>query len=143
MGAKPVIKLGRTLFWRIIPFIVQNADKYNKVQVVITTRNNEYLTGLHGYIKLFVWPFEPKQSYQLIDKILTYQGETGARKAVIEYIDNGFLKKDGVFSSHPLLLTYVTMKYPSFKRFNEDPSLFYRVTFDALVSGHDDNKKPY
>lgn len=27
MGTKPVIKLGRTLFWRIIPFIVQNADK--------------------------------------------------------------------------------------------------------------------
>ena len=27
MGAKPVIKLGRTLFWRIILFIVQNADK--------------------------------------------------------------------------------------------------------------------
>jgi len=118
-------------------------DKYDKVQMVITTRNNEYLAGLHGYVKLYVWPFEPKQSYQLIDKILAYQGETGAREAVIEYIDNGFLKKDGVFSSHPLLLTYVTMKYPSFKRFNEDPSLFYRVTFDALVSGHDDNKKPY
>ena len=27
VGVKPVIKLGRTLFWRIIPFIVQNADK--------------------------------------------------------------------------------------------------------------------
>ena len=27
VGAKPVLKLGRTLFWRIIPFIVQNADK--------------------------------------------------------------------------------------------------------------------
>ena len=27
VGAKPVIKLGRTLFWRIILFIVQNADK--------------------------------------------------------------------------------------------------------------------
>ena len=118
-------------------------DKYNKVQVVITTRNNEYITGLHGYIKLYVWPFGTEQSYKLIDKILTYQGETGAREAVIEYINNGFLKKDGVFASHPLLLTYVTMKYPSFKRFNEDPSLFYRVTFDALVSGHDDNKKPY
>ena len=27
-GIRPtVIKLGRTLFWRIIPFIVQNADK--------------------------------------------------------------------------------------------------------------------
>ncbi len=27
MGAKPVIKLGRTLFWRIIPFIVQKFKK--------------------------------------------------------------------------------------------------------------------
>jgi len=26
-GAVLLIKLGRTLFWRIIPFIVQNADK--------------------------------------------------------------------------------------------------------------------
>lgn len=117
--------------------------KYDKIQIVITSRQNDFLTGINQFMKLYVWPFEEKQSLELIDKILEYQGESGARDTVLEYINNGFLKKDGVFVSHPLLLTYVTMKYPQYSRFNEDPSLFYKVTFDALVSGHDDNKKPY
>ncbi len=117
--------------------------KYDKVQVVITSRQNESLTGLNLFTKLYIWPFENERSLELIDKILEYQGNVGAKEAVLDYINNGFLKKDGVFASHPLLLTFVTMKYPSFKRFNEDPSLFYKVTFDALVSGHDENKKPY
>lgn len=117
--------------------------KYDKVQIVITSRQNDSLTGINQFMKLYVWPFEEKQSLELIDKILEYQGDTGARDTVLEYINNGFLKKDGVFVSHPLLLTYVTMKYPQYSRFNADPSLFYRVTFEALVSGHDDNKKPY
>lgn len=117
--------------------------KYDKVQIIITSRQNDSLTGINQFMKLYVWPFEEKQSLELIDKILEYQGETGARDTVLEYINNGFLKKDGVFVSHPLLLTYVTMKYPQYSRFNEEPSLFYKVTFEALVSGHDDNKKPY
>lgn len=117
--------------------------KYDKVQIVITSRQNDSLTGINQFMKLYVWPFEEKQSLELIDKILEYQGETGARDTVLEYINNGFLKKDGVFVSHPLLLTYVTMKYPQYSRFNADPSLFYKVTFEVLVSGHDDNKKPY
>ena len=118
-------------------------SKYDKVQIVITSRQNDSLTGINQFMKLYVWPFEEKQSLELIDKILEYQGETGARDTVLEYINNGFLKKDGVFVSHPLLLTYVTMKYPQYSRFNANPSLFYKVTFEALVSGHDDNKKPY
>ena len=117
--------------------------KYDKVQIVITSRQNDSLTGINQFMKLYVWPFEEKQSLELIDKILEYQGEAGARETVLEYINNGFLKKDGVFVSHPLLLTYVTMKYPQYSRFNADPSLFYKVTFEALVSGHNDNKKPY
>lgn len=128
------------------PFLQKLKDfvaKYDKVQMVITSRQNDSLTGINQFMKLYVWPFEEKQSLKLIDKILEYQGETGARDTVLEYINNGFLKKDGVFVSHPLLLTYVTMKYPQYSRFNADPSLFYKVTFEALVSGHDDNKKPY
>ena len=118
-------------------------DTYDKVQVVITSRGNEYLTGLHNYIKLYVWPFDNVQSLKLIDMILKYQGQTDEKETVIEYINNGFLKKDGVFASHPLLLTYVTMKYPTYKRFHSDHLLFYKSTYEALLSGHDDNKKPY
>lgn len=118
-------------------------DTYDKVQVVITSRGNEYLTGLHNYVKLYVWPFDNDQSLKLIDMILKYQGQTEEKETVIEYINNGFLKKDGVFASHPLLLTYVTMKYPTYKRFHSDHLLFYKSTYEALLSGHDDNKKPY
>ena len=121
----------------------QFTDKYDKVQVVITSRQNESITGLNGFIKLYVWPFDNDQSMNLIDRILAYQGQLGERDKVIQYISNGFLKKDGVFASHPLLLTYVAMTYPSYSRYNDNPSLFYKATYEALLSGHDDNKKPY
>lgn len=118
--------------------------KYDKTQIIITSRQNESLVGLRQFPKkLYVWPFEKEQSEKLIDKILEYKGNPGAKDAVLNYINNGFLKKDGVFVSHPLLLTFVTTKFASFNRFNEDPSLFYKVTYEALLSGHDENKKPY
>ena len=118
-------------------------DKYSEVQVVITSRQNDNLSGLHQFVPLYVWPFDTEQTLSLIDKILSYQGEQGEREAVINYINRGFLKENGVFATNPLLLTYVTMQYPSYNRFNKDHHLFYRETYEALLSGHDDNKKPY
>lgn len=50
-------------------------DRYQKVQVIITSRENEYLTGLNQFIRLYVWPFDTEQSMQLIDRILTYQNQ--------------------------------------------------------------------
>lgn len=35
------------------------------------------------------------------------------------------------------------MLYPQYRRFNENHQLFYKMTYEALLSGHDDNKKPY
>ena len=119
------------------------SDKYENVQIVITSRDNESLAGLHGYMKLFVWPFDNKQSILLVEKILTYFNQINEKATVIDYISNGFLQKDGVFASHPLLLTFVTMNYPTYKRFNDNHLLFYKVTYETLLSGHDDNKKPY
>ena len=94
-------------------------DRYQKVQVIITSRENEYLTGLNQFIRLYVWPFDTEQSMQLIDRILTYQNQPDERDAIVDYIGKGFLKKDGIFASNPLLLTYVSMLYPNYRRFNE------------------------
>ena len=121
----------------------QFTDKYTQIQIVITSRQNESLTGLYRYKKLYVWPFDEDQSLQLIDKILTYQHKMGKKENVLNYITNGFLQKDGVFVSHPLLLTYVAMNFREFPRFSDDHLLFYKNTYEALLSGHDDNKKPY
>ena len=119
------------------------SDLYDKVQIVISSRENESLTGLHNYIKLYMWPFDTAQSEKLIDKILAYRGEEENRDTVLEYINNGFLKKDGIFASHPLLLTFVTLKYPAYKKFGANHLQFYKSAYEALLSGHDDNKKPY
>lgn len=116
---------------------------YDKVQIVVTSRGNEYITGLRGFTKLYVWPFDSDQSLKLIDKILKYQGQTAEKQTVLDYVNNGFLKKDGVFASHPLLLTYVTMEYPAYRKYNDNHIFFYKSMFNALLSGHDDNKKPY
>lgn len=118
-------------------------DRYQNVQVIITSRENEYLTGLNQFVHLYVWPFDTEQSMQLIDRILTYQNQPDERDAIVDYIGKGFLKKDGIFASNPLLLTYVSMLYPNYRRFNENHQLFYKLTYEALLSGHDDNKKPY
>lgn len=116
---------------------------YEDVQIVVTSRGNEYITGLRGFSKLYVWPFDSNQSLRLIDKILKYQGQTEEKQTVLDYVTNGFLQKDGVFASHPLLLTYVTMEYPAYKKYSDNHIYFYKSMFKALVSGHDDNKKPY
>lgn len=116
---------------------------YENVQIVVTSRENENLKGLRGFTRLYVWPFDTEQSMKLIDKILLRQGQIEEKEAVVNYIEHGFLQKDGIFAAHPLLLTYVTQNYPSLKRFRENHISFYRSMFDALLSGHDENKKPY
>lgn len=119
------------------------SEKYEDVQILITSRNNDALSGIHGYTRLYVWPFDTEQSEKLIEKILTYNNDLEAKETVMDYIQHGFLQKDGIFASHPLLLTYVTMNYSQYGRFSSDRVLFYKVTYEALLSGHDDNKKPY
>lgn len=119
------------------------SDKYEDVQILITSRNNDALSGIHGYTRLYVWPFNTEQSEKLIEKILVYKNDIAAKQTVMDYIQHGFLQKDGVFASHPLLLTYVTMNYSQYSRFTSDRVLFYKATYEALLSGHDDNKKPY
>lgn len=118
-------------------------DKYDKVQVVLTSRQNNALRGINGFARMYVWPFNSEQTDKLIDKILTQENNIEAKPTVLEYIKDGFLQKDGVFSSHPLLLTYVTMKYPAYSSFTKDHTEFYRQTYKALLSDHDDNKQPY
>ena len=76
-------------------------DKYSRTQVVLASRDCDAITGLNGYVKLYVWPFDNEQSIKLIDKILEANGEQFAKDKILEYIDNGFiiLHRTEVFSS--------------------------------------------
>ncbi len=118
-------------------------DKYKSIQVILSSRMCDAVIGLKGYVSLYVWSFDPKQAEKLIDKILIAEEKTDAKDSIIEYLNNGFLGNDSVFAKHPMLLTFIVRNQPSFNRFKKDRVLFYRKAYEALLSGHDDNKKPY
>ena len=118
-------------------------DEYSRTQVILASRECDAITGLNGYVNLYVWPFDPDQSEKLVDKILEVSGEQEKKATILDYINNGFIRKDGAFSSHPMLLTFVTMNYPQYESFNGNHLLFYKKAYEALLTGHDDNKKPY
>lgn len=118
-------------------------DKYKDVQIIVTSRMCDAINGLHGYVPLFVWPFDKKQAGRLVDKILTAEGKPEIKEQVMEYLLNGFIGNDGVFASHPMLLTFVCRNYNSFDKFHNDHAKFYQEAYKALLSGHDKNKKPY
>lgn len=118
-------------------------DKYKDAQVIVTSRMCDATGGLHGYVPLYVWPFDKEQAGRLVDKILTAEGKPEIKDHVMEYLLNGFIGSDGVFASHPMLLTFVCRNYRSFDKFHNDHAKFYQEAYKALLSGHDKNKKPY
>ena len=63
-------------------------SNYENTQIIITSRQSEALTGITQFMRLYMWPFDMEQSIKLIDKILDHQGDTGARDAVLNYINN-------------------------------------------------------
>lgn len=117
--------------------------KYKNVQIIISSRKNESVSGIQPTSRLYIWPFNNNQALTLVDKILKYSNQEDSKEAVLDYINKGFLKKNEIFAAHPLLLTFVALNYPEYRRFNENHLQFYKMTYDALLTGHDNNKKPY
>lgn len=119
------------------------ASEFSKVMIIIASRDGVAKLGISGFRHMYVWPFDNAQSQLLIDNILEKSGNTEDREGIIKYIDHGFIKKDGIFASHPMMLTFVARNYHKFDQ-NEASHLgFYRSAYIALLTGHDDNKKPY
>lgn len=118
-------------------------DQYNDVQVILASRQCDSIRGLNQYIKLYVWPFDSKQTESLISTIIENTQSTTTVEEITNFLNDGFLKKDGIFASHPMLLSYITINHDKIPSFTNDHLLFYRATYDALLTGHDDNKKPY
>ncbi len=119
------------------------APKYSKVMIIVASREGNAKLGLNGFVPMYVWPFDNDQSLSLIDNILKKTGNTEDRNGIIEYIDHGFIKKNGIFASHPMMLTFVARNFRKFNKTDESHLGFYRSAYEALLSGHDDNKKPY
>jgi len=118
-------------------------DSFSNVQIILASRQCDAIKGLNLYSKLYVWPFDEEQSEQLIKTIIKNTESTASVDVITNFLSNGFLKKDGIFSTHPMLLSYIAINHDRLPMFAKNHLLFYRATYDALLTGHDDNKHPY
>lgn len=123
--------------------IVELADRYPYNQYVVVSRECDIIKAVSGFAKMYLRPFNTEQTSTLINNLLANSESETIRDEIINYIEGDFLKKHKVFASNPMLLTFVIMKYPIVESFDGKKRLFYRTVYDAIVCGHDEEKKGY
>jgi hypothetical protein len=123
--------------------IVELADRYPYNQYVIASRECDVIKAIKGFSKLYLRPFTREQSSTLIKNLLADSEDEAIRDKITNYLEGEYLQKHKVFASNPMLLTFVIMKYPIVDPFEGKKRLFYRTVYDAIVCGHDEEKKGY
>lgn len=123
--------------------IAELADRYPYNQYVVASRECDIIKAVKGFSKLYLRPFNREQSSALINNILVDSEDKTIRNEITNYIEGDYLQKHKVFASNPMLLTFVIMKYPIVDSFQGKKRLFYRTVYDAIVCGHDEEKKGY
>ncbi|WP_165392500.1 NACHT domain-containing protein [Blautia producta] len=117
--------------------------KYPNNQIVMTSRACDVFSGIKGFVRLHLLPFDEEQSMELIDKLLVDVPDREAKTKIVQYIENGFIKKGGVFVSNPMLLTFVVERYPNLDKFYGNRLLFYKTAYEEIVLRHDNYKTAY
>jgi len=123
--------------------IAELTDKYPYNQYIIASRDCDIISAINGFSKLYLRSFNTEQSSRLVNKLLQESDDETTKNDVISYLENDYLKRHRIFASNPMLLTFVVMKYPIVETFDGKKRLFYRTVYDAIVSGHDEQKKGF
>ena len=123
--------------------IADLSDRYPYNQYVVASRECDIIKGVKGFSKLYLRPFNKEESFSLVEKLLLDSRDENTKTGLIDNLESSFLQKHKVFASNPMLLTFVVMKYPTVDPFRGKKRLFYRTAYDAIVSGHDEEKKGY
>ena len=123
--------------------IAELTDRYPYNQYVVASRECDIIKAVNGFSKLYLHPFSREQSSALISNLLVNSEDEAIRHEIVDYIEGDYLQKHRAFASNPMLLTFVVMKYPIVDSFEGQKRLFYRTVYDAIVYGHDEEKKGY
>jgi len=118
-------------------------DRYPYNQYVMASRECNIIKAVKGFAKLYLRPFNREQSSALINNLLANSGDEIVRDEITNYMEGEYLQKHKIFASNPMLLTFVVMKYPKVDPFQGKKRIFYRTVYDAIVFGHDEEKKGY
>ena len=117
-------------------------EKYPVVQIIIASRECDAIKGINGFVNLHLYPFNNEKCEQLIDKLLIKIGHPKeAKKTILDFLMTGTVKKDGVFATNPMLLTFIVTHYERLSTFTRLE--LYEEAYDAMVSGHDKEKTAY
>ncbi len=139
-GADEIDPSDMNAFQRQIDELV---DRYPYNQYVMASRECDIIKAVKGFAKLYLRPFSREQSSALINNLLEESEDEAIRNEITNYMEGEYLQKHKVFASNPMLLTFVVMKYPIVDPFQGKKRLFYRTVYDAIVCGHDEEKKGY
>lgn len=113
---------------------------YPMNQYVITSRECDVAKSIGFRSRLYLMPFDDRQTGDLIDKLIK---DDGVKAELTRNLNEGYLNKHGEFASNPMLLTFCIMNYPSYQSFYDRPHEFYRSAYDTILSDHDMEKSPF
>lgn len=118
-------------------------DLYPDNQIVLSSRECDALKGIKRFSKLYIHPFDNEQSQKLIDRLLQDVDDPDAKGKIRQYMDDGFIKKDGIFATNPMLLTFVVKNYQKLDEYSQSRYLFYQEVYDAMLVDHDADKNAF
>ena len=119
-------------------------SRYPNNQIVIASRDCDAIKGINRFVRLYIQPFDNTQSMELIDKLLIDNNDAdNVKHSILDWMESGFIKKDGVFASNPMLLTFIVCHHNKINTLTHDKGKFYEMVYNAIVVGHDKEKEAY
>lgn len=118
-------------------------DLYPDNQIILSSRECDALRGIDGFKRLYIHPFDNEQSQRLIDKLLRNVDDPSAKEKIQKYMDEGFIRKEGIFATNPMLLTFVVQNYQKLDEYAQARHLFYQEVYEAMLNDHDGDKNAY
>ena len=121
--------------------------RYPSNQVVITSRECDALKGIRQFTRLYMLPFDNAQSEllinHLVDGLVDPDDIEKVKFRILQFMLDGFIKKNGIFASNPLLLTVVVLNYDKLGAFFKEKTKFYDLVYRTVVCEHDKHKTSY
>lgn len=119
-------------------------SRYPNNQIVITSREFDGVKSISRFIRLYISPLDNNQSMKLIDNLLIDDSDAvNAKNKILEYMNNGFIKKDGIFASNPMILTYIVRHHEKIEEYSKNKAKFYASIYKSLVEEHDVEKEAF
>lgn len=119
-------------------------DRYPENQIILASRQCPAIKGIiRRFSPFYLLRFEWEQTELLIDKLLVEEDDEEIKNLVVNFISNGFIKKDSVFATNPMLITFIVENYERLDVYKKDLFEFYEQAYNAILEGHDAEKNAY